>query len=325
MPFPGVILGPPSSMKTVGIDMNRKSRDTYYTDNFSPNSFVSHVSGKSEEDLQKSDLLPKIKNKCLLTPELAPTFSAKEDDLHKFIGILTRVLDGHGWESDSGTHGHRGYSDRMMFTWIGTAVDIPFKVHKLMTTLGPKLYFIRIPRVQQKTDQQYYDQLFNSDFDSKQEAVQNALTDYQNWLELACPIMVADDRFRSNLKKMPWVRERTDENKDQFASQVIAFNHIIKLGKLLAHLRGVVQTWNNSEDTQGSQYGYGMPIIEEPDRAMQQLTNLAKGHALLTGRNYITTEEDLPMIIKVVLSTAPIERVTIFDILLANNGIPKLR
>jgi predicted transcriptional regulator len=81
----------------------------------------------------------------------------------------------------------------------------------------------------------------------------------------------------------------------------------------------VVPTWH-TQDTQGSEYGYGIPTIEEPDRAMQQLANLAKGHSLLTGKNYVTTG-DLPMIIKVVLSTAPIERVTIFDVLLANSGI----
>ena len=40
-----------------------------------------------------------------------------------------------------------------------------------------------------------------------------------------------------------------------------------------------------------------------------------------TGRNYITSEDDLPMIVKVVLSTAPIERVTIFDLLLAHEGV----
>ena len=80
--------------------------------------------------------------------------------------------------------------------------------------------------------------------------------------------------------------------------------------KLLAHLRGVVLTWQ-TQDTQGSEHGYGLPTIGEPDRAMQQLANFAKGYALLTGRNYVTIE-DLPMIVKVVLSTAPIERVTIF-------------
>ena len=44
---------------------------------------------------------------------------------------MTRILDGHGYESDTGAHGHRGYNEKMMFTWIGAAVDIPYKVHKL--------------------------------------------------------------------------------------------------------------------------------------------------------------------------------------------------
>jgi hypothetical protein len=98
----------------------------------------------------------------------------------------------------------------------------------------------------------------------------------------------------------------------------IAYMYIIKLAKLLAHLRAVAPTWN-TEGTQGSEYGYTLPTIEEPNRAMKQLVNLARGHALLTGRNYVS-KEDIPMIVKVVLSTAPIERITIFDILLAHNG-----
>jgi hypothetical protein len=55
------------------------------------------------------------------------------------------------------------------------------------------------------------------------------------------------------------------------------------------------------------------------DRAIRQLYNLARGHALSGGRNYITLD-DIPLIIKVVLSTASIERVTIFDLLLAYKG-----
>ena len=56
-------------------------------------------------------MLPKINNKFVLTPELAPTFTSKEDDLRKVIGIITRILDGNGYESDSGAQGHRKYSD----------------------------------------------------------------------------------------------------------------------------------------------------------------------------------------------------------------------
>ena len=322
-PFAGIVLGKPSSLKTVGLELFRKSQDTYYTDNFTAKSFVSHNSGLNEEQLQQIDLLPKIKNKCFLTPELAPTFAARDEDLLALLGIMTRVLDGYGYESDTGAQGHRGYRERMMFTWIGAAVDIPFKVHKLMTTLGPRLYFLRIPSAQGKTDDDYFSQLEHNDFDVKRDKIQAALLDYQTWLERACPAMVADDKFNSDLKKMPWLCGNAKAKGDEIAKlqlQKDAYMHIIKLGKLLAHLRGVVPTWH-THDTQGSEYGYTLPTIEEPDRAMQQLANLARGHALLRGRNYITVQDDIPLIVKVVLSTAPIERVTIFDVLLVHNGV----
>ena len=147
LPFAGILLGPPSSLKTVCIELFRKWPQTYYTDNFSAKSFVSHSTAVTKEELAEIDMLPKIKNKLFLTPELAPTFAAKEDDLIQVLGIMTRILDGHGYESDTGAHGHRGYYEEMMFTWIGAAVDIPYKVHKYLSTFGPKLYFLSLPKV----------------------------------------------------------------------------------------------------------------------------------------------------------------------------------
>jgi hypothetical protein len=105
-------------------------------------------------------------------------------------------------------------------------------------------------------------------------------------------------------------------NDDNLDRKILAI--IVDLGKLLAHLRGAVTTWN-TEGTQGSNYGYSTPTIEDPDRAMTQLLNLAKGHALSRGRNFLTFE-DIPILIKVVLSTASIERVVIFDLLLSSRG-----
>jgi hypothetical protein len=158
IPFAGILLGPPSSLKTVGIELFRKWPQTYYTDNFSARSFVSHSTAVTKEQLEEIDMLPKIRNKLFLTPELAPTFAAKDDDLIQVLGIMTRVLDGHGYESDSGAHGHRGYNERMMFVWVGAAVDIPYKVHKLLGTHGPKLYFLRLPKSENKTEDEYMPQ-----------------------------------------------------------------------------------------------------------------------------------------------------------------------
>ena len=141
LPFAGIILGMPSSLKTLGIELFRDCKSVYYTDSFSSKAFVSHNTSVPKDELPKIDMLPRIKDKCLLAPELSSIFSKKDDDLIEILGILTRVLDGHGYESDSGAHGRRGYSGAHMFTMIGAAVDVPYKVHKHLANLGPKAVF----------------------------------------------------------------------------------------------------------------------------------------------------------------------------------------
>jgi hypothetical protein len=105
---------------------------------------------------------------------------------------------------------------------------------------------------------------------------------------------------------------------DSSKDDIKALRYIARLAMLIGPLRGVVDVWD-TEKTQGSDYGFTIPIVEEPHRANQQLYNLAKGHALIEGRNYVTVE-DVPLLIKVVLSTAPIARVAIFEMLLGNRG-----
>ena len=67
---------------------------------------------------------------------------------------------------------------------------------------------------------------------------------------------------------------------------------IVRLGILLAHLRGVIPTFQTDDsNSQGLGYSYSLATIEEPTRAMTQLRNLARGHALSQGRNYLTMED----------------------------------
>ncbi len=283
--------------------MLRKHRNTHYSDSFSARSFVSHNTSVPKEQLVEINLLPKIKHKLFLSGELSPIFSKKDDDLIEILGILTRVLDGHGYEGDSGAHGHRGYTGEYMFTMLGAAVDIPRKVYKHLSSLRPKLYFLRTS-TNEKTEDDYLTILKEDNFTEKFNKIQNLLNEYLSYFE-SCPIMVVKD----NVPKIDWKEQRDDEQ---------ALKIIVKLGLLLAHLRAAVNTWH-TEGTQGSDYSYDMPHIEHPTRAMTQLRNLAKGHALVQGRNYIS-KEDIPIVIKVVLSTASIERVSLFDLLLAHNG-----
>jgi hypothetical protein len=308
LPFIGIILGPPGAVKTLTIDLFRGFHFAFYSDSFSAKSFVSHNTSVKREQLKEIDLLPKIKNKLFLTPELSPTFSKRDDELTELLGIITRIADGRGYENDSGAQGHRGYTGDYMFTWLGAAVDIPRKVHKLLGTLGPKLYFYRLTNNKNKKEKEYLEKLIDSDnFKTNFLSIKNLLIDYIQCHE-NCPIIEVSENIEDRLE-LKW-----DSNKDDEQT----LRYIIRLGILLAYLRGVVPTWE-TQNTQGSDYVYTFSTKEEPDRAMIQLRNLARGHALSQGRNYITMN-DLPIVIEVVLSTASRERVIIFDCLLKHKG-----
>lgn len=94
LPFAGILLGPPSSLKSQAVELFRKWKNIYFTDNFTPRSFISHYAGQTEEKLKKIDMLPKIKDRMFLCSELSPMFMKKEEELNEIIGLLTRVLDG---------------------------------------------------------------------------------------------------------------------------------------------------------------------------------------------------------------------------------------
>jgi DNA-binding transcriptional ArsR family regulator len=244
----------------------------------------------------------------------------------EILGIFTRVLDGRRYESDTGAQGHRGYSGEYMFVWIGAAVEISRKVHKYLSTLGPKLYFFRIPKLP-RTEDQYFEQIKGMQFQDKVSEVQSKLEEYLDCFN-SCPVKGDSNPIENfdDIKKEEYdfedegskevspIKILWDETKDEEK----AIRMIIKLANLLAHLRGILTTWETRE-SQGTEYSYSLPIIEEPDRAITQLRNLARGAALIQGRNYVTIE-DISLIIKVVLSNASIERVRILDLLLNAGG-----
>jgi len=308
LPFAGILLAAPSSLKSVIVQLFRYSTNVYYTDSFSPKSFVSHYAGIKEKELQKIDMLPSIKNKFFLTSDLSPMFTKNEDELNEIIGLITRVLDGQGLVTNTGSCGQRGYNEEIMFTWLGAAVDIPYKVHRLMGSLGPKLYFFRLPKLQKK-EEYLLKAMDKDDFLPKVKTIRLALMKYLEMFE-RCPISEDETVIKeNNLIKIQWDNEKDDD----YTKRVI-----IRIALLLGHLRAVVPT-RETYGTQGMDYSYETAKIEEPERAITQLRNLARGHALSQGRTWITIQ-DLPVVIKTVLSTASIDRVNIFDLLIAHKG-----
>ena len=323
LPFMGIVFAVPSSLKTAFFKFLRNLWYSYYTDKFTARAFVSHSANVSKDKLVEIDMLPQIKDKILLTPELSALFTGKDDDVREQFGMITRLLDGEGLETNSGVHGKRGYYGNYMFTWLGAAVDIPYSVYKFLSTIGFKIYFLRLPRTEVTVDN-LFDQLTSKKkFSEKMEEIEKLLIDYLIYFEI-CPIFIGQDK----LAKIEWQNEKDDRE---------SIKIIARLALLLAHLRGHVVVYessehpdfipsennynnnNNNHSLHNSGFSHRLPTIENPSRAAQQLYNLARGHALSYGRNYIT-KDDILLVIKVVLSTSLIERVLVLDLLIANKG-----
>lgn len=324
LPFMGVLVAAPSSMKTMIIQLFRKYPNSFYTDSFTPSSLVSHNSSLTEEQLQKVDMLPKMKDRLVLTPELAPIITAKDDDLQKVLGIITRLLDGHGLENDSGAHGHRKYGDTM-FVWLGAAVEIPPRVWKLLGTLGHKIYFLR-PSLRKKTTADLKKIAKSNNFSSINKEIEGALLDYLKTFD-AVPEMDGKAKIENGIVKVTW-------NDETEGDQEKSIGHLAQLANLLASLRGIVyvseskfsnrKNYNSTpnqhqqQQVEGPDYDTDFPIIEDASRAVILLRNIAIGHAVSQGRNCINLE-DIPITIKVALSTAPIRRVKVLDLLLKSD------
>ena len=136
-----IYLGPPSAGKTTVVNMFSGHPITYRSDKFTPASFVSQKADVSEEKLGKIDLLPKIRYKCFLTPDMAPNFSGNRDTVQDRLSVMTRVLDGQGLWTDTGAHGGRGYRGDYLFSWIGATTPFHDDVWNIMGSMGSRLFF----------------------------------------------------------------------------------------------------------------------------------------------------------------------------------------
>ena len=256
LPMIGILLGRPGSGKTVVTMLLSKWLYGYYTDDFSQKSWVTHTTSvKSQAELALIDMLPRVMDHQFLTPELATLFSLNEDDLRLALSRITRIADGHGFFSDSGVHGHRGY-DEVMFVWLGGVADISPHVYKVMSSLGPRLYFFRLPYYEQ-TDYELYLYLTDKEnFNSKFKAIEETLLDYLKWFEIG-PNCLPRTPNSPHLRKVQWDSDKNDKN---------AIRCISKLAFLLGYLRREGRAYtpdkivfvdaNDNDDDKERKYSY---------------------------------------------------------------------
>jgi hypothetical protein len=293
--------GVPSSLKTTVVDFFGAADDKCYrSDKFTPKSFVSHSASISREKLQEVDLLPRIRHKVFLVPELAPLFGLRNEDLVESFSILTRVLDGQGLLTDSGVHGRRGHTGDYLFAWIGCTTPIPHNVWKAMGKLGSRFLFIEMPAEEQSDAELVRGAAGGISYRDRVDLCREAVADFLEalWMETG------------GVRGVTWKRGADPED---------VLLRIARFAKVLACLRGTISIWREGSG-EDETYNFSTPVIEGPQRAMSLLYALARGHALVHGRRQLTAE-DLPIVARAALESTPNDRRAVMRILLANGGI----
>lgn len=296
-PFALVLVDVPSAGKTITINFfSEISELTYASDKFTPASFVSNASNVKKEKLEEIDLLPRLKYKMFLIRDLSTIFSKRDDDLNECLGLLTRVLDGEGLNTDSGIHGQRQYVGEYLFMILAGSTPIPPRVWKMMGNLGSRLFFLNMG-VKEKSEEELAEQLTTLAYKQKEKICRTATRDFLYTLWHKYPDGV------------DW--DKTEDNQEY---KLI----IVRCAQLLAKLRGVINVWKDKSQD-GEVYDYTQPVIEKPDRINQLFYNLCRGHALVSGRTQIE-QKDLQPIVELAVDSAPTIRAKLFRELLANNG-----
>tara|TARA_Y100000310_G_scaffold287114_1_gene311806 strand:- start:2260 stop:4242 length:1983 start_codon:yes stop_codon:yes gene_type:complete len=298
-PFALILIDEPASGKTICLNFFDGIKEvTYSSDNFTPAALVSNSASKKTKDLAKIDMLPRIRFKTLIVREMAPIFGERDEDLRQKLAILTRVLDGEGYETDTGAHGKRGYQGDYLFMMLGASTPIPLRVWKQMGTFGHRLYFLGMGTKKKNADQL------------------EVLLKQRNHKEKEVHCKRATHRLLQSLwTKNPLGVEWNPEKDDPAILKWIA-----RLAEFLSVFRGEVIVFERSKSNEGENLEHTRPVIEHPTRIVRCLYNLACGHAVSQGRNYIN-DRDLGVVLRVVLDTAPTPRPELLRVLITNGEL----
>ncbi len=274
------------------------SESIYRVDNLTAASFVSHRADLDAQQLRNVDLLPQLKNKTMVTKEMAPLFAGKREQLTERVSILTSVLDGRGYISNSGAHGRRGYEEDINFSWIGCTTPLSADVLSVMAQLGPRMLFYFADRRRKDVDQ-LAAMIAKGDDTAAQRECREAVRDFLLLLHRAYPagsvlgasIVTTEPQSRTiALWAEVLTRLRTE------------------VPELAAAVAGL--------DTAA----IGAEIKpEHAERVFWMLLDIARSSALIHGRDTLA-EYDLGQVSHIALSSGVFARSVVFEALLRTPG-----
>jgi hypothetical protein len=274
-----ILVAEPGGRKSTTLELLGREEPIFLVHKFSPASFVSHNAAKTLAQLSNIDLLPMIKHKVIVIPELAPLFGQRYEDLVSDIAILTAVMDGKGYSSSSGVHGLRSYEGDYRFSMIAATTPLERRVWQALGKLSSRWIFYRLPEASTE-----YKSLSHNFVEDKE----------------LCKIIVQvfiKDSWKG-YGTIAWNRTRDDE----------------LLGKQLNQSAVTISRWRGLVPRQEYGAGYNPPVIEAPDRLRETLYALARGHALLYGRKQLT-QDDVDFVVQMNNTNMPEDRLRVFKAL----------
>lgn len=239
----------------------------YRSDGFTAASFVSHRVDRSPRALEDSDLLPKIKDKVLVTRELSPVFRGKRNELAQRFSMLTSVMDGMGYVSDSGAHGRRGYEERINFCWLGATTPLSAESFEALQGPGAKLFFFDLDRPRKTIEE-----LVESSVTIAPQAGSECARLVRGFLTLLYEVHPLHSIEGSEIVIGAHQRRR-----------------LAACADLLARLRATIS-------------GHDVVRPEHAERAMSVLTTLARASAVAHGRRSLA-DTDLDLVLHVAISS----------------------
>jgi hypothetical protein len=255
-------------------------------DKFTPASFVSNSSKHSAQQLDEIDLLPRIKDKVMLTKELSPLFADDDKALRQSFGTLTTVLDGNGFVTNSGTHGKRSYDGDFLFNWIGATTPVKAHVHELMSQLGNRMLFYEIP--------------------SRDATEEELMEDDENVKEKGKAM-----RFRVNRLLAAHFDRHPVNSVDPESIKIseVLKRRLVRWAKFIVHGRVSISPLKKADRDDPDEFEVG--DREGAYRVKHLLMMLAKGCALAANRDYVS-ESDLDIIAHIAMSSLPPRRRKLF-------------
>lgn len=307
-----ILVDNPSTGKTTALSFFYGLKMVYRSDSFTPSAFVSHAANRRKKDLSSIDLLPRIKNKCLIVPELSPLFGQKPDDLQKSIAILTRVFDGEGYRSDSGPHGERGYTGEYMFTMMGATPPLKKGIWKMMGQFGSRLICLTLDSATSPNERMK--KSFNDIFFTGRKNFKQKLGYCRQAIETYFDILKSAYFMKSFHSSISW---------DIFNDPPDIKLQINNLAEFTARARSSISIWDSKNQNRKRKYDFAQLILEGPHRLANILYSLARAHALICGRDRLS-EDDMAIVTQVALSSMPNDRRQVISLLLDDPGSLKL-